>query len=92
MPPSSADFHKDPAKPNQSLRDNVEHVLNMIRPAVQSDGGDVELSAVTAAGVVEVRFHGACLGCPEKEVTLRTLIERTLIQRVPGVTAVHAVT
>jgi Fe-S cluster biogenesis protein NfuA len=91
MSSSSADLQNQAANRRLALRDEVEQVLNLIRTAVQSDGGDVELVGVTAGGVVEVRFHGACVGCPEKEVTLRTMIERTLKQRVPGVSAVQAV-
>jgi Fe-S cluster biogenesis protein NfuA len=74
-----------------SLRANVQNVLDLIRPAVQSDGGDVELVDVTADGVVSVRLHGACVGCPSSAITLQTGIERSLRQRVPGVTAVRAI-
>lgn len=73
------------------MRDNVQQVLDLIRPAVQSDGGDVELVDVSPSGVVTVRLHGACVGCPSSSITLQTGIERSLKQRVPGVTAVMAV-
>ncbi len=69
----------------------VQAVLDLIRPAVQSDGGDVELVRINPNGVVEVRFHGACVGCPSRRLTLQGVIERDLIQRVPGVTAVREV-
>jgi Fe-S cluster biogenesis protein NfuA len=75
-----------------SLRDQVQHVLNLIRPAVQSDGGDVELVDVTKDGVVVVRFHGACVGCPSSVMTLQSGIERNLKNRIPSVTAVHTAT
>ena len=75
-----------------SMREQVEHVLNLIRPAVQSDGGDVELVDVTAEGLVQVRLHGACVGCPSSTMTLRAGIERNLKQRVEGVKGVEAVT
>jgi Fe-S cluster biogenesis protein NfuA len=74
-----------------SIREQVEHVLNLIRPAVQSDGGDVELVDVTANGVVHVRLHGACVGCPSSTMTLQSGIERNLKQRIPGVTGVLAI-
>ncbi len=73
------------------MRSGVQAVLDLIRPAVQSDGGDVELVDVSPAGVVTVRLHGACVGCPSSSITLQTGIERSLKQRVPGVTAVKAV-
>ena len=76
---------------NPPLRAMVEHVLNLIRPAVQSDGGDVELVGITSDGVVQVRLHGACVGCPSSTLTLQAGIERNLKQRVPGVRAVEAV-
>ena len=71
--------------------EQVAKVLDLIRPAVQSDGGDVELVNITDSGVVQVRLHGACVGCPSSVMTLQAGIERNLKQRVPGVTAVHAV-
>ncbi len=73
------------------MRDHVEQILNMIRPAVQQDEGDVELVDVSPDGVVQVRFLGACIGCPSSAITLQQGIERTLKQHVPEVTAVHAV-
>ena len=87
-PPSQAGSHRSG---ETSLRQQVEHVLNLIRPAVQSDGGDVELVDVTGEGEVRVRLHGACVGCPSSTITLQTGIERSLKQRVPGVTSVQAV-
>lgn len=74
-----------------ALRQQVEQVLALIRPAVQSDGGDLELVDVSTDGVVAVRLHGACVGCPSSEMTLQAGIERNLKQRVPGVTSVLAV-
>lgn len=76
---------------SDSLREQVRQVLDLIRPAVQSDGGDVELVEVTPDGLVQVRLHGACVGCPSSLITLQTGIERNLKQRVPGVTGVQAV-
>ena len=73
------------------LREHVRQILDMIRPAVQQDGGDVELVDVSPEGVVQVRFQGACVGCPSSAITLHQGIEQTLKQHVPDVTAVHAV-
>jgi Fe-S cluster biogenesis protein NfuA len=71
-----------------SLRDKVQGVLDLIRPAVQADGGDIELVDVDDAGVVQVRFHGACHGCPSSMLTLQHGIERNLRERVPEVSRV----
>ena len=66
-------------------------VVNRIRPAVQADGGDVELLEVTEAGLVRIRLHGACVGCPSSLMTLRLGIETSLKEHVPEVTGVEAV-
>jgi Fe-S cluster biogenesis protein NfuA len=76
----------------QPVRERVQGVINLIRPAVQADGGDIELVDVTPAGVVSIRFHGACHGCPSSTMTLQMGIERNLRERVPEVTQVVPVT
>lgn len=88
MPDSALNIESDTV----DLHEKVAQVLDLIRPAVQSDGGDVELVSVSSQGVVHVRFHGACVGCPSSTQTLQAGIERNLKQRVPGVTSVLAVT
>lgn len=69
----------------------MERVLKLIRPAVQADGGDVELVGVTPEGIAEVRFHGACVGCPSSAITLQVGIERNLKAHVPEIKGVRAV-
>jgi Fe-S cluster biogenesis protein NfuA len=71
-----------------SIRERVQSVINLIRPAVQADGGDIELVDVLADGVVQIRFHGACHGCPSSTMTLQMGIERNLREKVPEVTQV----
>lgn len=73
------------------LHERVAFILDLIRPAVQDDGGDVELVEVTDSGIVSVRFHGACVGCPSSSLTLQSGIERTLKDRIPEVTEVRQV-
>ncbi|MDD4985357.1 MAG: NifU family protein [Dehalococcoidales bacterium] len=72
------------------MKGKVEAVLKKIRPALQADGGDVELVEVTE-GVVKVRLKGACSGCPMSKMTLKQGIERLLKERVPEVKEVIAV-
>ena len=72
----------------QSIREKVQGVINLIRPAVQADGGDIELVDVSTDGVVQIRFHGACHGCPSSTMTLQMGIERNLREKVPEITAV----
>jgi Fe-S cluster biogenesis protein NfuA len=73
------------------LQERVLRILNLIRPAVQSDGGDVELIDITDDGIVKIRLHGACVGCPSSSVTLKLGIERNLKEHVPEITSVVAV-
>jgi Fe-S cluster biogenesis protein NfuA len=71
------------------MKEKVEAALARIRPALQADGGDVELLGVKE-GVVSVRLSGACGGCPMSMVTLKNGIERILKQEVPEVKSVVA--
>jgi Fe-S cluster biogenesis protein NfuA len=67
----------------------VEKVIEVIRPAIQADGGDIYLRGVdNDSGVVTVELVGACVSCPASTVTLKAGIERILKDRVPGVTEV----
>lgn len=76
---------------NSSVRDRVTTLINAIRPAIQSDGGDVELVDVAADGIVQVRLHGACIGCPSAQMTLKHGIERNLKAQIPEITEVVCV-
>jgi len=73
------------------MREKVESALNKIRPSLQADGGDVELTEVTPEGVVKVRLTGACGGCPMSQMTMKMGIERILKEKVPEVKEVIAV-
>jgi Fe-S cluster biogenesis protein NfuA len=69
--------------------EKVEQVIEIIRPAVQADNGDVYLRDVDSDnGIVSVELVGACVSCPASTVTLKAGIERILKDRVPGVTEV----
>ena len=69
-------------------RNDVMAVLDLIRPSLIADGGDVTLVDVTEDGKVLVELTGACKGCPLSAMTLANGIERILKERVPGVVAV----
>lgn len=69
-------------------KEDVSAVLDLIRPSLQADGGDVKLVDVSEDGVVEVELQGACKGCPMSQMTLANGVERILKERVPGVTRV----
>lgn len=72
------------------MREQVEEVLNVIRPSLRADGGDIELVDVKD-GVVSVRLKGACGGCPMATMTLKNGVERALKQQIPSVREVVSV-
>ncbi len=72
------------------MREKVEKAIEMIRPALQRDGGDIELVDVVG-NVVKVRLQGACSGCPMSQLTLKAVVEKTIKQQVPGVERVETV-
>ncbi len=65
--------------------EEVQKALEFIRPALQADGGDVQLIDVSEDGIVQVKLTGACGHCPMSTMTLKMGIERTLKEKVPGV-------
>jgi len=67
------------------MKAKVQEVLELIRPALQADGGDVELVDVTSDGIVSVKLTGACGSCPMSTMTLKMGIERTLRDKLPEV-------
>ncbi|MFC1494602.1 NifU family protein [Thermodesulfobacteriota bacterium] len=71
------------------LKERVEEALNKVRPALQADGGDVELIDVSDEGLVKVKLQGACAGCPMSTMTLKMGIEKIIKQNVPEVTKVE---
>ena len=82
------------AKTNMStdpIARQVAEIISQIRPAVQADGGDIELVGVEDDGVVKVRLHGACIGCPAAGITLKMGVEQSLKDRIPEVTEVVCV-
>ena len=74
------------------LKERILSTIEVIRPALQADGGDIVLRSVDEeTGKVEVELVGACGTCPASTVTMRAGIERILRDRVEGVTEVIAV-
>ena len=70
--------------------ENVDKVLDNVRPALIADGGNVELVDVED-GVIKLRLQGACAGCPMSQMTLRMGIERELRRQMPDIKEVVAV-
>lgn len=68
----------------------IKEVIEMIRPYINRDGGDIEFVKFDD-GIVYVRFTGACIGCASFDTTLSEMVEDTLLERVPGVIGVENV-
>ena len=68
----------------------VDKVLDEIRPALQADGGNVQVLGVSEDGIVKLEMVGACAGCPMATMTLKTGIERILFERLPDLVGVQA--
>ena len=73
------------------MNEQVQEVLNKLRPFLLRDGGDVELVEVDEDGIVRLRLMGACGNCPSSTITLKAGIERALMAEVPGVTEIEQV-
>ena len=80
--PASVDAQED-------LRRRVEEALDMIRPAIEMDGGNVELGEIVD-GVVYVHMQGACGSCPSSTMTLKAGIERIVVEQIPEIKRVEA--
>ncbi len=74
---------------NVTMRQMVEETIEVIRPALQADGGDIVLREVDEeTGVVSVTLVGACTTCPASDQTMKAGIERIMKDRIDGVTEV----
>ena len=73
------------------LKEQVEKVLDEIRPALKADGGNAELVDVTEDGIVKVRLTGACGHCPMSTYTLKMGIEQRIKEKVPAIKSVEQV-
>jgi Fe-S cluster biogenesis protein NfuA len=78
-------------KTTDTFEQQVQAVIDTVRPYLQRDGGDVELVATENEKIVKVRLQGACSGCPGARMTLKMGIERLLKEKVPQVEEVIAV-
>ena len=67
------------------MNEKVEAALDKIRPALQADGGNVELVEVGDDGIVKVRLTGACGSCPMSTITLKQGVERVLKKEIPEI-------
>jgi Fe-S cluster biogenesis protein NfuA len=73
------------------MKEEVRKAIELIRPGLQADGGDVELVDVSSDGVVKVKLTGACQGCPMSQMTLKMGIEKVIKSKVPDIKEVVSV-
>ena len=73
-----------------TAEEDILEAIELIRPALQSDGGDIVYLGLDPDGVVHVSMVGACGSCPVSMMTLKAGVERIIMDRVPGVTEVVA--
>lgn len=76
--------------PATTIEEQIRDALELIRPAIQLDGGDIELLRVDGP-TVTVKLFGTCETCPISPVTLKQGVERILKERVPGINEVIAI-
>ena len=82
--PTDTELETDEAPDEQKVLEAIE----LLRPALQSDGGDIVFERIDEDGVVHVSLVGACGTCPISMQTLKAGVERIIMDRAPGVTAV----
>ena len=74
------------------MSDKLNKILDKVRPALERDGGNLELvNYDEKKGTVEIKFQGACAGCPMADVTLKQIIESEIKEQMPEVKEVRAV-
>ncbi len=82
----------DQTNSDATMTEQVQAIIDGVRPLLQADGGDIRLISVDEeTGVVSVQLQGACKGCPGAAMTLKMGVERHLKERVPKVQEVVAV-
>jgi Fe-S cluster biogenesis protein NfuA len=76
---------------NTVLIEKVTSIIDQIRPYLQQDGGDIQFVTLTPENVVRVQLRGACGSCPHAKMTLKHMVEATIIEHCPEITGVEDV-
>lgn len=76
---------------DEELREKVESALDLMRPFLVADGGDMELVNITGDMVVQLRLLGSCKSCNMSEMTLKAGVEEAVKRAVPQIKAVEAI-
>jgi Fe-S cluster biogenesis protein NfuA len=75
----------------EGARRIIEDALELMRPSLREDGGDIMLMNVDSEGIVEVRFLGECADCPMAIMTLQAGVMRGLMLALPSIKRVEMV-
>ena len=75
----------------KEVEEKVLIALDEIRPFLEKDGGDISLESISDNKVVNVKLHGACVGCSVNQMTLKTGVEMTIKKYVPQIDRVVGV-
>ena len=73
------------------MEQKIKEELNVIRPVLQRDGGDIEFVEYTDDNIVKVRLQGHCAGCPGAQITIKGVVERILVESYPEIKGVESV-
>ena len=73
------------------MEQKIKEALDVIRPVLQRDGGDIEFVEYTEDKIVKVRLQGHCAGCPGAQMTIKGVVERILKESYPEIAGVQSV-
>jgi Fe-S cluster biogenesis protein NfuA len=71
------------------LIEKVTGIIDQIRPYLQQDGGDIKFVGITPENIVSVQLRGACGSCPHAKVTLKHMVEATIMEHCPEIIGVE---
>ena len=72
-----------------TLVEKVTAIIDQIRPYLQQDGGDIQFIEITPENIVRVQLRGACGSCPHAKITLKHMVEATIVEHCPEITGVE---
>ncbi|MDR0205967.1 MAG: NifU family protein [Bacteroidales bacterium] len=71
------------------LVEKVTSLIDQIRPYLQQDGGDIQFIEITLDNIVRVQLRGACGSCPHAKITLKHMVEATIMEHCPEIAGVE---
>jgi len=74
---------------NNPLVEKITSLIDQIRPYLQQDGGDIRFVELTPENIVRVQLRGACGSCPHAKITLKHMVEATIMEQCPEIKGVE---